>query len=80
MRVDGRARPRDETNVRLLFAFNVPIGIVRFLISTRLLPYTPPSKHRFDLLSAVLSAIAFAFLISGINGIGHGHPALEPST
>jgi hypothetical protein len=49
MRVDGRARPRDETNVRLLFAINVPIGIVTFLISTRLLPYTPPSKHRFDL-------------------------------
>jgi MFS transporter, DHA2 family, multidrug resistance protein len=59
-----------------LFAVSVPIGLVSALMSLRLLPYTPPSEHRFDLASAVLSAFAFAFLISGINGIGHGHPAL----
>jgi DHA2 family multidrug resistance protein-like MFS transporter len=59
-----------------LFAINVPIGLVALLMSLRLLPYTPPSEHRFDLASAMLSAVAFAFLISGINGIGHHHPAL----
>ena len=59
-----------------LFAINVPIGIVALLMSLRLLPYTPPSENRFDLVSAFLSAFAFAFLISGINGIGHHHPAL----
>jgi DHA2 family multidrug resistance protein-like MFS transporter len=59
-----------------LFAINVPIGLVALLMSLRLLPYTPPSEHRFDLASAMLSAVAFALLISGINGIGHHHPAL----
>jgi MFS transporter, DHA2 family, multidrug resistance protein len=59
-----------------LFAINVPIGLIALPMSLRLLPYTPPSEHRFDLASAGLSAFAFAFLISGINGIGHHHPAL----
>ena len=30
----------------------------------------------FDLASAVLCAVAFGFLISGINGVGHHHPVL----
>jgi DHA2 family multidrug resistance protein-like MFS transporter len=55
-----------------LFAVNVPIGLVTFAMSLRLLPRTPPSEHRFDLASAALSAFAFSFLIAGINGIGHG--------
>jgi DHA2 family multidrug resistance protein-like MFS transporter len=59
-----------------LFAINVPIGIVALLMSLRLLPDTPPSEHRFDLASAGLSAVAFTFLISGINGIGRHHAAL----
>jgi DHA2 family multidrug resistance protein-like MFS transporter len=58
-----------------LFAISLPIGLVTLLMSLRLLPRTPPTEHRFDLVSAVLSALAFAFLISGINGIGHFHPA-----
>ena len=59
-----------------LFAINVPIGLAALLMSLRLLPYSPPSEHRFDLPSAGLSAVAFALLISGINGIGHDHPVL----
>src|SRR5271167_1634278 len=55
-----------------LFAVNVPIGLVTLAMSLRLLPRTPPSEHRFDVASAVLSAFAFAVLIAGINGIGHG--------
>jgi DHA2 family multidrug resistance protein-like MFS transporter len=55
-----------------LFAVNVPIGVVTFLLSLRLLPYTPPSEHRFDLWSAALCALMFCVLISGINGVGHG--------
>src|SRR5438105_11010186 len=51
-------------------------SLVALAMSWRLLPTTPPTDHRFDLASAALSAIAFAFLISGINGIGHHHAAL----
>jgi MFS transporter, DHA2 family, multidrug resistance protein len=55
-----------------LFAIDVPIGLVTFGLALRLLPYTPPSPHRFDVASAVLSAVASALLIGGINGVGHG--------
>ena len=57
-----------------LFAVNVPIGLVTLLLSLRLLPVTPPAPHRFDVASAALSAVVFAALIAGINGIGHGAP------
>jgi MFS transporter, DHA2 family, multidrug resistance protein len=58
-----------------LFAVNVPIGIVTFLLSLRLLPYTPRSEHRFDLWSAILCALMFGALISGTNGVGHNQAA-----
>ncbi|MBV9203576.1 MAG: MFS transporter [Alphaproteobacteria bacterium] len=56
-----------------LFAINIPIGLVALAMSLRLLPYNPPSDQRFDLVSALLCAVSFALLISGINGIGHHH-------
>jgi DHA2 family multidrug resistance protein-like MFS transporter len=59
-----------------LFAVNVPIGIITFILAMRLLPYTPPSAHRFDLWSAGLSALMFGALISGITGVGHGQAVL----
>jgi DHA2 family multidrug resistance protein-like MFS transporter len=59
-----------------LFAVNVPIGIATLALSTRLLPRTDPSGHRFDLWSAVLCALMFGSLISGINGLGHRQAAL----
>jgi MFS transporter, DHA2 family, multidrug resistance protein len=59
-----------------LFAVNVPIGIVTLALSMRLLPRTEPSGHRFDLWSAVLCALMFGSLISGINGLGHGQDAI----
>src|SRR6516225_7506433 len=40
-----------------LFAINVPIGLVTFVLSLRFLPLNPPSEHRFDMASAVLSAL-----------------------
>jgi DHA2 family multidrug resistance protein-like MFS transporter len=58
-----------------LFAINVPIGLVTFLLSLRFLPLNPPSEHRFDMASAMLSALSFALLIAGINGISHGQAA-----
>ncbi len=59
-----------------LFAVNVPVGLLTFALSLRLLPYTPPSAHRFDLWSAGLCALMFVFLISAINGLGHAQAAL----
>jgi DHA2 family multidrug resistance protein-like MFS transporter len=59
-----------------LFAVNVPIGVATLLLSMRLLPDTPPSGHRFDLVSAVLCALMFGSLISGINGLGHSQAGI----
>lgn len=54
-----------------LFAINVPVGLVA-LIAARSLPRTRRAQHRFDVASAVLSALTFGLLILGIDGAGHG--------
>ena len=59
-----------------LFAIIVPIGIVTFALSLRLLPSNPPSPYRFDLTSGLLSAAAFALVMSGINDLGHAEKLL----
>src|SRR5215208_568467 len=59
-----------------LFAINVPIGIVTFILAMRLLPYTKPSEQRFDVLSAALCALMFTCVIGGITGLRHAQPAL----
>ncbi len=56
-----------------LFAVSVPMGALAYLLSGRALPVTEPVPHPFDLPSAVLSAFTFGLLMSGIDGIGHGH-------
>jgi DHA2 family multidrug resistance protein-like MFS transporter len=58
---------------RALFLVGVPFGIMVFMISGRALPRMPPSQHRFDVASAVLSALTFGLLVIGVDGIGHGH-------
>jgi DHA2 family multidrug resistance protein-like MFS transporter len=58
-----------------LFAVNVPIGVVTLLIAGRTLPAFPVGVHRFDWLSAGLSALAFGLFALGIDGLGHGDPA-----
>src|SRR5215470_10221588 len=55
-----------------LFAVNIPIGVATLLLAMRFLPDTAPSGHRFDLLSAVLTALMFGSLITGISSLGHG--------
>jgi DHA2 family multidrug resistance protein-like MFS transporter len=60
-----------------LFAINVPIGIVAFLIALRSLPATPRSGYGFDLPSAGLNALFFGLLIVSIGGFAHGESALE---
>ncbi|MGA2990792.1 MAG: MFS transporter, partial [Candidatus Korobacteraceae bacterium] len=58
-----------------LFAVNVPVGIVALAVSMRTLPRIGGSGHRFDWAAALLSAITFGLLISGIDGLGHGQAA-----
>jgi DHA2 family multidrug resistance protein-like MFS transporter len=59
-----------------LFAVNIPIGVLTFIMAMRLLPHTKPSGQRFDVWSAVLCALMFTCLIAGITGIGHSQNAL----
>ncbi len=54
-----------------LFLINVPIGIVALVLAMRSLPYTEPTGQHFDLPSAVLSALTFGLLITGIDSFGH---------
>jgi DHA2 family multidrug resistance protein-like MFS transporter len=52
-----------------LFAINVPLGVAVLALSRRAVPRTPLAHHRFDWLSALLSAITFGALISGIENL-----------
>lgn len=49
-----------------LFAINIPIGLAALPLATKALPRMQGSAARFDLLSAVLNAIAFGGLILGV--------------
>jgi DHA2 family multidrug resistance protein-like MFS transporter len=55
-----------------LFAVNVPIGAVAVAIAWRALPATPSSGVKFDVLSALMSAVTLGLLITAIDGAGHG--------
>jgi DHA2 family multidrug resistance protein-like MFS transporter len=49
-----------------LFLVNVPLGLLALAIGARTLPVTPASGKRLDIVSAVLNAITFGLLISGL--------------
>jgi DHA2 family multidrug resistance protein-like MFS transporter len=55
-----------------LFAVNVPIGLVAIWIAWRALPVTQGAGIKFDIFSAVLSAITLGLVITAIDGVGHG--------
>ncbi|MDB5468154.1 MAG: multidrug transporter [Phenylobacterium sp.] len=52
-----------------LFAINVPIGAVAITIAGRALPVTVGSGRKFDVISAVLNALTFGFLILGAESV-----------
>ncbi len=54
-----------------LFAVNVPVGVVAIVLAFRFIPAIPGSWRKFDLPSAILSALAFGLLITGLDGIAH---------
>ena len=55
-----------------LFAVNVPLGALAFLIGRYTLPESPPGHRRFDWRSALLSAATFGLLIVSVDALGHG--------
>jgi DHA2 family multidrug resistance protein-like MFS transporter len=55
-----------------LFAVNVPIGIIAFVIAVRSLPANPKTDRPFDFASAGLNALTLGLLIIGIDGLGNG--------
>ena len=55
-----------------LFAVNLPIGAAAIVMAWCALPATPTLGQRFDVSSALLSAVVFGALITGIDGLGHG--------
>jgi DHA2 family multidrug resistance protein-like MFS transporter len=60
-----------------LFAFGAPIGIVALAIGLRALPMTPRASHKFDVVSSVLSALAFGAFVVLIDTAGReGSPVL----
>lgn len=63
-----------------LFAINVPLGLIAFVLALRVLPDTSRSPHRFDLTSAALNAATFGFLIFGIGEAAHSANLLITAT
>jgi len=52
-----------------LFAVNVPIGVIAFMLGLRTLPDSRRARQRFDGLSALLSALMFGMLILSIDSL-----------
>jgi DHA2 family multidrug resistance protein-like MFS transporter len=61
-----------------LFAVNVPIGVVAFILASRVLPYSELGHKKFDYLSAALNAVMFGLFFVGVDTFTHsrGHGAL----
>lgn len=54
-----------------LFAVNLPIGAAA-LLASRALPPTDAAGQQFDVLSAVLNALTFGLLITGLDAVANG--------
>ena len=54
-----------------LFAVNVPIGVVALMIALRSLPFSDRGGHKFDVLSALLTAATLGLFITAIDSLSH---------
>ncbi len=52
-----------------LFAFKVPVAAAAVAIGIYVLPESPRASHRFDMVSAILSAITFGSLIAFLDAL-----------
>jgi DHA2 family multidrug resistance protein-like MFS transporter len=56
---------------RWLFAVNVPIGLVAITIAMLALPYSETSPRKLNYVGALLHAVAFGLLITGLQAFAH---------
>ena len=56
---------------QMMFAINVPVGLLALALALRVIPGTPMAGRAFDAISAVLNAATFGFLIFGIGEGAH---------
>lgn len=67
----------ERLGFRAIFYLNLPIGLVGALLTWLWLPHTAPKAARFDIFGALLLAIAFGALTSGLSlggELGFGAP------
>jgi DHA2 family multidrug resistance protein-like MFS transporter len=55
-----------------LFAVNVPFGAAAIFISARSLPASNLARHKFDILSALLTAATLGLFVTAIDSLAHG--------
>jgi DHA2 family multidrug resistance protein-like MFS transporter len=55
----------------LLFAVNVPAGVLALFLAARALPETPRAARRFDWLGSLLSAVTFSAIILVVGEASH---------
>jgi MFS transporter, DHA2 family, multidrug resistance protein len=55
-----------------LFAVNVPLGIVAYVLGVKTLPDSHRAPQKFDLVSALLSAVMFSMLLGFIDSLSRG--------
>ena len=60
-----------------LFAINVPLGIIDTIMAVRILPHQQTVGGRFDVPSAVYSAMAIGLLVVGLDGFAHRGTPVE---
>jgi MFS transporter, DHA2 family, multidrug resistance protein len=56
----------------MLFAINIPFGLIAIGLGWHCLPHVRPAIHSFDWQSAGLSAVTFGVGIGAIDSVGHG--------
>ncbi|WP_052065974.1 MFS transporter [Thalassospira australica] len=53
-----------------LFLINLPLSVLAIVIGFFSLPFTEPSRARFDYISAILNVLAFGGLVAALGNIG----------
>ncbi|MGE2691721.1 DHA2 family efflux MFS transporter permease subunit [Mycolicibacterium pulveris] len=56
----------DGLGWRWIFLFNVPIGVLGFILARRLVPALPGRRQRFDVLGVLLSGAGICLIVFGL--------------